>query len=109
MPPAQYDVPYTGEFTIWISPEATIKEMCASSQIACARPAKNECTIWILKPLVEGKRFTLVIDGKSLVETKDGKPVANSKRLGQSYTVRHNLAIVLARTRSLPRVGGRPS
>jgi hypothetical protein len=96
MPPAQYDVPYTGELTIWISPEATIKETCKqSSQVACARPAKNECTIWILKPLVEGKRFNLVIDGKSIVEMKNGKPVANSKRLGQSYTVRENLAIVL--------------
>jgi hypothetical protein len=96
MPPAQYDVPYTGELTIWISPEATIKETCKqSSQVACARPAKNECTIWILEPLVEGKRFNLVIDGKSIVETKNGKPVANSKRLGQSYTVRESLAIVL--------------
>jgi hypothetical protein len=59
LPPIEYDVPYTGELTIWITDKKDIREHCARAiatgqpwaGIACAawRKDKSRCIIYIVK------------------------------------------------------------
>ena len=59
LPPLEYDVPYTGELTIWITDKKDIREHCARAiatgqpwaGIACAawRKDKSRCIIYIVK------------------------------------------------------------
>jgi hypothetical protein len=90
MPPAKYDVPYLGKLTIWIT-QRPIKEWCPttnSTTAACADTSlrwpgwpPNECSIWILKPIVDLKPVTLVYDGE---------PVTRLANL--VITLRHEIA-----------------
>ena len=66
MPPAKYDVPYTGTLTIWISSPEAITQACRTpegkrtSYSSCAAFTKDTCDINVLKNIVDGKPFTIV-------------------------------------------------
>ena len=83
LPPAKYDVPYTGLLKIWISPLPVIEYFCrGASHTACTFPGQNECRMLILQAIAEGKRFdTLTADGKAAVNVK----------VSLALTLRHEL------------------
>jgi hypothetical protein len=88
-PPPKYDIPYTGELTIWIAPQQMIDDTCKSkdgkytSHTACAQHLKNECRVWMLKEIVEGKRFdTVATDGH----------VGHDVKFSLELTLRHEIA-----------------
>jgi hypothetical protein len=89
-PPPQYDVPYKGALSIWVSSQATIDTMCKTrdgkytSHTACAiHYNDNWCGVWILKDIVEGKRFdTIDVNGD----------VAHGVKGNLALTLRHELA-----------------
>jgi hypothetical protein len=65
-PPAKYDIPYTGKLTLWVSTQQMIDDTCKTkdgkrtSHTACAMPMPHECSIWILREVVDGKRFNSI-------------------------------------------------
>jgi hypothetical protein len=82
LPPAKYDITYTGLLKIWIVPLPVIEYFCrGSSHIACAEPYGGECSIDLLDSVAEGKRFDTLIDGKA---------VANAK-INLALTLRHEI------------------
>jgi hypothetical protein len=86
LPPAKYDVPYTGLLKIWISPLPVIEYFCrGASHTACAFPlsGSNECRFLILQPIAEGKRYdTLTLDGKAATNVKGNLALTLRHELG---------------------------
>jgi hypothetical protein len=86
LPPAKYDVPYTGLLKIWISPLPVIEYFCkGASHTSCAFPlsGRNECRILILQPIAEGKHFdTLTADSKAAVHVKGNLALTLRHELG---------------------------
>ena len=72
LPPAKYDVPYTGLLKIWISPLPVIEYFCrGESRTGCTWPSENECTILILEPIAERKNFdTITAEGRAITDVK---------------------------------------